>query len=72
MGRLCGTLFKLFKHLCRPEAPRAQEYRRLFQPKCGLWVFCSIPIARSIKHEDTTALTSLTYQNPPEKWPVLD
>src|SRR5438477_10757097 len=31
-----------------------------------------IPIARSIKHDDSTVLTSLTYQNPPGKWPVLD
>src|SRR5205807_4348972 len=29
----------------------------------------SIPIARSINHDDSTVLTSLTYQNPPGKWP---
>ena len=32
----------------------------------------SIPIARSINHDDSTVLTSLTYQNPTEKWSVLD
>src|SRR6266550_4733270 len=31
-----------------------------------------IPIARSLTHDDSTVLTSLTYQNPPGKWSVLD
>src|ERR1700730_10435641 len=32
----------------------------------------SIPIARSINPDDSIVLTPLTYQNPPEKRPVLD
>ena len=32
----------------------------------------SIPIARSITHDDPIGLTRLSYLNPPRKWTVLD
>ena len=35
-------------------------------------VFSSIPIARSITHDDPIGLTRLSYLNPSKKWTVLD
>ena len=32
----------------------------------------SIPIARSITHDDSIGLTHLNYLNPGQKWPFLD
>src|SRR5438309_2016493 len=43
------------------------SYLRVFNA-----VFSSIPIARSITHDDPIGLTRLSYLNPSKKWTVLD